>query len=471
LTVGGAFLIALLLNIDKVFARARSFWREGGGLSVAWVLMFLATGLWTWRESAVTGIGSLDASAKIQVSLVGVASFLMIMQVLKGADLGLYRMAATGSFLVYGLLAFLSAGVSPAPALTIYKSGLILSDSLLVVIALSLFRVRGRRETMLELTYSMGILFLCGIVAGGILFPDIAVRKIGGILGYNLNGAFPVLNANDVGFFAAIAAAIGLRRLWEPAAIRGRLFWGALSAMGFVVLFFSQARTSLVALVIVLVMYAVAIKRMRLMAVMMLITLSVIGAFYILTSEEVGFENATLDYLKRGQSEEMVESMSGREGLWQKGFAMFSDSPLIGHGFEAGVKYGGKAYGIAEGLHMHNAHMQVLVNSGLLGYVAWMVFILAVALPVFRRVRHNFPAKTPLARYEVEMFGVVLLILLRTMTGSVLVFHHCSLLLLLSMLVYIKIPDMTEVEISNTRPGVNGVRPRRILATKHTASR
>jgi len=440
LAVWCAFVVAVIINVDKIYAKAKLFLRQGGTLTIAWVFMFLATGLWTMREEAVTGVGSLDVSAEIQITFVGIASFLMILKLASGANLRYYGMLSTASFLTYGLLGFMSAGVSPAPALTIYKSGLILADSLLVVLALSTFCKKGYASLMLEITYSMGTLFLCGIVLGGILFPDLAVRQIGGILGYNLNGVFPVMNANDVGFFAAIAVAIGLRRMWEPGSLRGRLFWSSLTGMGFVVLFFAQARTSIVAVAIVLVIYAIAIKRMRLLAGVMAAGLVSIAAFYLLTKSGLGFEDSTVAYLKRGQTDQMVDSLSGREGLWAEGLAMFKDAPLLGHGFEAGVKYGGIKYGIAEGLHMHNAHMQVLVDSGMVGYIAWVVFVSAVAIPMTIRAKKDFPATISSARFEIEMFCVMLIMLLRTMTGSVLVFHHYSLLLLLSMLIYLKLP-------------------------------
>ena len=467
--VGAAFLVALLLNAGFVYNGAKAIWNSGGGLATAWVLMFLATGLWIYREESVTGIGSLDTSALMQIGFVAVAGAILLSMVMRGVNLGLFSMTPTAAFLLYGVVAFISAGVSPAVALTLYKSGLILADALLVVVAISKLRKGGNPRAMIDLTYALSIFFLFCVVLGGILFPEKAVRQVGGVLGYNLNGVIPVLNANDVGFFAAVGAALGLRRMWEPVPLRQRLLWMSLAAMGFAVLFFAQARTSIVALAIVIVVYAIAIKRMRPMAVALVGALAMLGSYYLLTSQSAGFEEVTADYLKRGQSDEMVATMSGREGLWGMGFRMFADSPLLGHGFEAGVKYGGAPYGIAEGLHMHNAHMQVLVNSGILGYGAWITFIAATSLALMRRVTGNFPARDPDARYQIEMFGVLMLILLRTFTGSVLVFHHCSLLLLLAMLVYLK-ALRPRAPLAEEQPAdIPETGPARLLATRKRA--
>jgi len=464
------FMFALLLNIDRVYKKIKYFLRNGGLVSVAWGLMFLATGLWVTRTGAVTGVGSLDPSAVIQISFVTLASCILLFLVIKGEKLQSYGRIQVFSFFMYGMFAVLTIGISAAPALTAYKSGLLLADSLLVVVAISVLQRNGERTTMLELTYAMSILFIIFIAAGGIMYTDLASRKIGGIIGYNLNSIFPILNANDVGYFAAISVALGIRRAWEPGAFRPRLFWMTLAIIGFVVLFFAQARTSIVGLAVVLIVYAFSIKRMRIAAILMVLAISVLGAFYILNNKNVGFEEISLDYLKRGQSDEMVTSMSGRAGLWSQGFDMLADSPLIGHGYEAGVKYGGRRYGIAEGLHMHNAHMQVLVNSGILGYLSWIIFLASVAVIIIKRVSHNFPADTSIARYEVEMFAILMLTLMRTMTGSVLVFHHCSLLLLLGMLVYMKVQPLTRRDqSSNAIKSIAAKRKTRIIQERGRA--
>lgn len=114
---------------------------------------------------------------------------------------------------------------------------------------------------------------------------------------------------------------------------------------------------------------------------------------------------------------------------------MLDDKPILGHGYDAGVRYGAKKYGI-EGTHMHNAHFQILANSGILGYVPWLLMVAVVSWRMARRLmRDHWPATTGEDRFFVEMFAVLLLILLRTITGQVLVTHQWSLMLFLGVVV------------------------------------
>jgi len=92
------------------------------------------------------------------------------------------------------------------------------------------------------------------------------------------------------------------------------------------------------------------------------------------------------EYSARGLSEKQLETMTGRTVLWKAGIAMFLDSPILDTVTDAGVKMGGMAFGIQKGSHMHNSHLQILVNNGIVGYLAWFAMVASVTWMMFIRL-------------------------------------------------------------------------------------
>jgi hypothetical protein len=62
-------------------------------------------------------------------------------------------------------------------------------------------------------------------------------------------------------------------------------------------------------------------------------------------------------------------TFSGRRAVWADGWRLFTDSPVLGYGFQADR--------LLLGTHMHNSVMQTLLQTGVLGTIP---FILAIGL-------------------------------------------------------------------------------------------
>ena len=108
------------------------------------------------------------------------------------------------------------------------------------------------------------------------------------------------------------------------------------------------------------------------------------------------------------------------------------ESPLIGNGFDSGVRYSGLLIG-----HLHNSYFQILANSGLLGFLPWLAMLMIVVYKILHQLLLVIRKKT--ANLEQEKVAMVLFVTLiallgRSLTGSVLVSHSWSLLLFLSMI-------------------------------------
>ncbi len=90
-----------------------------------------------------------------------------------------------------------------------------------------------------------------------------------------------------------------------------------------------------------------------------------------------------LVFLARGESSESLRTLTSRTVLWEEAFALFRDRPVFGYGLTAsrGLFFDSVGLGGA-----HNAFINVLVDAGALGAVAF-VALLAVLIRSARSVR------------------------------------------------------------------------------------
>ena len=85
---------------------------------------------------------------------------------------------------------------------------------------------------------------------------------------------------------------------------------------------------------------------------------------------------------------------------------------------------------------MHNAHMQVIVDSGYIGYIVWLGFLLPSVWLIwswFWRQHRRLDIEEN--RFYLECSLVVFIIFFRSFFGHVLVSHQQNLLIFLAILI------------------------------------
>jgi O-antigen ligase len=428
-----AYVIALLASARPLLRQIVTPNGKARALQFAWLIMLVGSALWITREGAVTGVTSLDASAVLQIGSAIMAMGICALAFLKAGWVSGKGLLPASLLIVYGFLGVAAAGYSPIPMLSVYKAGLVIVDGLLVVALISFIRKEADVRALFELTYFVFTVYLVGAAIGGVLWPELAYKEIGGLFGVIMNGTLPYMNANELGFLSVVIAVISLHRLSEQSPPVPKLYYLASLALSGFMLILSQARTSIAAFVVVLVFLTMYLPRMRKLAFPLIIA----GGIFVIFAGLESVEDVAVEYLRRGATDQQLETLSGRTGLWEYGWNMIMAAPIFGHGFEAGVKYGGVKFGIPIGAHMHNAHMQVVVNSGFAGYVVWLSMILIVCVAttaIFFRTRREKNIKR--MGYEAELVSILIIILIKTVTGSLLVSHQNSLMLFMAIMVY-----------------------------------
>ncbi len=434
------FAIGLAINTPRAWAAGRSVHGMARWVTLAWALMFVALGLFFGREGKVLGIGSMDSSAWFQVVCVGLAGTILFVLAFNRRVIGnLWRLPIALLF-IYGLLGVFSATYSPAPAISAYKGALIVIDSLLVAAAIAAFDPKSGGKALLNVSYFLATMIAASSLLGAIIDPAAALRPSTGALGFMLQGYYPYMNPNELGFLAAVVAIVAFNRFLQKGPFSTRFYWAGQLSVGLVVLFLAQARTSLLSFIICVIFLSLAVPGRRWMASVAALVVMMTVSYSAITGKLPGWGEGVLEsaaqYAERGQSAGGLQTLQDRAKMWfSSGLAMIDDKPILGHGYDAGVRFGAKKYGLRMG-HMHNAHFQILANSGMLGYVLWLLMVAVVSWRMARRLMwDHWPATTGEDRFFAEMFAVLLLTLLRTITGQVLVTHQWSLLLFLGTVV------------------------------------
>ena len=454
-------MIKLILSLGLVpflitaAGRIDSFWRafrsvHGGlfWLCTAWTFMFIGQAQYLPHTTrTVEDVGNLDAGHFWQITFMALAAVILLLLYLNmRISVKILRLPMIG-LLIYGFEGLATAGYSPAPELSVYKSAQLLLDFLMLVCASAYIINSGRRELLLNLTYFWLAIIVAGAAIGGILFPEAAFTTTGGVFGGFMKGLFPYVHGNELGLLAAIVMLVGLSRIYEDVTFRERIFWASHVTLGFSVLFFAQARTSLATSSVGLLLMSLLNPRLRWLGAILFILITGSLVIYWLSAAGFGVEDVVKDYLRRGATDEQLETLSGRLVLWQIGWEMFKDSPILGHGMDAGVRVGGTAYGLIKGTNMHSAHMQVLVNSGIVGYLAWALLIFGIAWRVvIPTLRYHIPVRTFEDRRSLEVCVVLMIMLGRSLLGQVLVTHQFTTMILFSMYIYTLVPRVNVLQ-------------------------
>lgn len=433
------FLLELILIITTAVAvmpRAYRYWKsleyKKKVLALAWSALLVGQYQIFAHETVVHDVASLSAGATYQIIWMIIAGLIVLPTALTSKIATSVWTVPIMAFAAYIFFALGSTLISVAPGMSFYRGMQLTVLFLLAIVAYSESARTGRPDYLFNVSVFWLIVLMIFVIAGALILPDVAMSPNRGALGFNIRGVIPDVHPNELGLMSALVLIISLCKAFGG---QLRMFWFSMAAGAGTVLFVSQARTSLAACAIAIMIAGFLVPRMRWLAYAALAGSIAVGFYYVLSGSSIGIEEEVVEYARRGASDEQLESMSGRTGLWAIGWEMFKDAPILGHGFQAGVRYKGIQYGLPLGTNMHSSHMQVLVDVGFLGYVAWLVFVLGAAARtffVFRRQPKSGAEYVTL----VAVTLVVFIILFRSVLGHVLVSLQTNLLIFFAVYLY-----------------------------------
>lgn len=353
-----------------------------------------------------------------------------VLTILLGASLAIftvirrripYVVCLSGAMLpltLYFCCCLLSVPFSAYPLLSLFKAcemGLVV-----LVCIIGITSATGAPADFFNLNVKIVLLYLVIIWIESILFPGLAWVPLRGetpLFGHALSGVFPVINGNTVGLFGAVLLLAYLPRVLEPPMLRPRYTLPAVLGLASVVC--SYSRISLLGLGLA-TMCSLLLLRKYALGWALVLCLLLFG-----TSPKA--RTLVVEHLARGQEDRSLDTFaSHRFTMWEHVLGDYRVS-AVGRGYAAGFRYD-------EDLdtgHAHNSVVELYFNVGLLGVVAWLLFVIAVCGRLYRLLKSQAAPDSQL----VSITGVMVFMLIKALGSTVFVYLDASMLIMVGIVI------------------------------------
>jgi O-antigen ligase len=328
--------------------------------AILWLFLWanLDTGFWNLEKPDSTSEWQAAIRAGLPFLVLPLAAFILI----RKNALKLPGLAPSRLLLIYGIFAAIAGIFSPEPLWAAYWSITYLSTILTAwTFVDGRFPLESAR-TMLLITWIVTFL-----VAAYLGHSSSAMIFGHPISAYNRpeTGLDKLSRSSGIARWAAIPGLICVVRAFYSRRLIPIAIFVAIAGVSFFIVFRMQSRGAVFGSLAALAFILVLSSRMRRYALPFLV---ISTAFLILLESPGVISEQVSDYLRRGQSEELFESMSGRTSIYEHGIAAFQDAPFFGRGqwTDRIVFYE----------HVHNSFLQALLNAGVVGgapyFASWI---------------------------------------------------------------------------------------------------
>src|SRR5690606_2880783 len=262
---------------------------------------------------------------------------------------------------------------------------------------------------------------------GVIVLPSVAIRSPLSseslaaygtpIMPYQIFGSIIQVNPNTLGALAAVLLFVHGRRYIGGDRRPANTAWLLRSV---VFLIFSQSRTAWAGL---LIAFGAGIVTSRgVSAAKKILVATLILALAALLADPI------YDYLSRGVGADRLLRLSGRVGWWEAALEHFSSADLLGKVIGLGFMTANREILVNEfdagaAATLHSDFVDALISAGVIGFLTIILAVFITTWRAFGLLRRD-PGQLPL-----ELFGVLLILGVRSFTGTTLASHNVFLVL------------------------------------------
>ena len=243
-----------------------------------------------------------------------------------------------------------------------------------------------------------------------------AYSGLGSILG------MPTTRNTGFGRYAAISALVALPGLMRKGKLVVRIIWGILFAASLYSLIIANGRTEALAFVASMVVILGAERSKRFVNFL-------VGIAAALLLGLRGFYSAFYLYITRTGHFDLT--LTGRTATWEEGLRVLWKSPWVGLGFQADRYY--------LQMHMHNAFLHALIQSGFVGGGAILIGLAIVWYLLIKDFFFRPPTDKSLIPPEIP--AVFLFVTISSVTESTFAYFSAAWLLSAPIVAYVLVLD------------------------------
>lgn len=401
-----------------------------------WLLLFLSD--FTFRTRNATDINgqAVDTSAGYRIALVALTALALVFRLgLPGAGwLGSLFRGLVGPLTVYAVLCGISTAWSVYPAWTFYKSIEYFTDLALLAAILVSVKTEKGWGTVFNWNYALQVLLVGAAWLEAFFWPKEAFHQSRGLFSAQLGGIMPKISSNGLGELGAIVAVVALSRmLVRRKEASNRVIYIILFVSGLTTIIFSQTRSAVLGFVVGAVLVLYFARRTKLM--ILVLVASVI--LFMFTSARL----LTEQYLRRGQTDEQVNDLSGRLEYWEAGWQQLLKHPYTGLGAYTARFTVLDKLGEGDTSSIHNAYMEVILGLGPIGLIPILVAIIGTWRWLLRFLRSA--ASTAIDHPEaLDCVGLLAILTVRSFFTVAFVWHPpLSFLVVLGYVEFVRRQD------------------------------
>lgn len=401
-------IVLLAMVWHRIVSPLRRFASRFTIWHLLWFLIFASALVFRQRDVNQIDTNPLDAWALYRVSLEFiVGSALLIRLAVRRPDwLGSMFRGYIGVLTIFALVCAASTAWSVFPAWTLYKSCEYLLDLALLAAILDTVKSTEGFKFLFNWTWFLyGLIPLCAWL-GALVWPQAALHPHGldiGMLGVRLMGLVPRQSSDGIGLYAAMVGVVAFARLFPMEGPRRKTAWYLLLLLACVItMVFSQTRMAIGGFLIAAGLILFFSRRLRLGVILAFLSVPLL----LLT----GAGNLIWTFLKRGQSNYSLTTLSSRTVWWSFAWHQFLQRPLTGFGAYTGRFVVLARIGMTMTASLHSDFLGIIVGTGIWGMIPFVAVLVGLWWFFIRYLRHTSdrePGRRQLACEAIAVFAVL----------------------------------------------------------------
>lgn len=391
-----------------------------------WLVIFMSGLVFRQRGAAAAYNHPVDSAAVYRIILVFVVAIWLMLRLFLRRTHWVQSMfqGLVGGLTVYSLYAAVTTAWSVYPFWSLYKACEYGVDIAALAAMLVTLRSVESYKSLFDWTWTLLGLVLASAWLGILYDPKDALDHFHfvGILGVRLKGVIPVQGANRIGDLGGIVALIALARFFPLHGRCSRRSWYSfLFLFGLASLILSQTRSALAGFAVGVCMLLLVSGRLGLRKVLTVGVSTLLLASLLFVATPAG--DLLTNYLRRGQSDQMINSLSSRVVWWETAWNLYKRTPLgIGMGAYAAEKVPAlTAIGLA-GESMHSDYMETILGTGFWGLAPLIASLLGAWFVLLRAARDSSLSSDE-RQLSAESIAVLSLLTVRTIFMDVMILH------------------------------------------------
>ena len=262
-----------------------------------------------------------------------------------------------------------------------------------------------------------------------------------------------VLRSTGVGRYAAIGAIVAMAALWRS---DRKALWGIVLLASLSLLIFSGARSAYLGFALAGPFTALALWGEKVVVAVAVVAVLSVPVFWATGIHQTFLDNCVFRQAPGAPSTQTIPAQptqesdgkllgyipsaffkfTGRTAVWDQGWDLFLESPVLGYGFNADR--------ILLNTHMHNAFMHALVQTGTLGTLPFVAALILGWFLLGRAMLNLGRFSTVRKSLTIQAGGILIFLTFRGISESSGAFFGIGWLLLAPMLFYLQIVNKPE---------------------------